>query len=719
MDKYLKTFVEKVNGLRIYEKYKDSIYDMSETLVKETLELTAKLVTDENGYSVQQALKASSDHFCSEIAKNLTKCKRDIRYSNKPEFVPPQEKSLGSRYNKSAVKDTPTKYQGKIPDILQYIPIRETARSVLNQDDNLSKYIEYNLDKQSKGAHICQHGIYKGNCCGQVYQNNEFFKENPEAMQIHIGSDDFEVANPLGPHATVYKICAIYFTIRNMPAQYLSKPDNIYLICLCFTDDIKTKEADFNRVWRIIMKDIEYLETFGIDFEGGINIKGTLSILSFDNLGAHVALGYAESCNSRYPCRICLTHKDECKILTNPCTLEYRTIENYTKHMKVIAGLQKVDYGKTKGLRMYCALNDMEYFHTLQNQCLDVMHDLNEGCMHFLLKDLFQYCVSKKILTENELKLRISNFDYGRLDDRNVPSHLNLDKDNLNQNATQSKCLFENIPFILWNYRNNKDLKQVWVCVETLLRISQTLYSYEITEDDVNELQKDIDTHLSSFKTIFKRALKFKQHNLLHYPEYIRNMGPPIYTSMMRFEAKHKWFKDYVKMTNCYRNILKTLALNHQQQFSTKKNTYEDVTTHAEPDSLHAIKENEEKLNLEEEDYIKSIFQTADEVQKINWLEFNSYKYGEGLKVLHNSSVYGIRKIFYVESKVYFFLIKFNYMGFDSFSNSLKLILSEPPEYIILPFQKLLSERPYESHVIENKCFLKATNLDVKNIYNR
>lgn len=99
--------------------------------------------------------------------------------------------SLGTRYSKAAVPSSPTKYDDRIPNIIQYILINKSAKSFLMRDDNLHKYLKLNLDKRSEGAHICQQGIYKGACCGQVFRNNDFFSEHPDAMQIHIGSDDF------------------------------------------------------------------------------------------------------------------------------------------------------------------------------------------------------------------------------------------------------------------------------------------------------------------------------------------------------------------------------------------------------------------------------------------------------------------------------------------------------------------------------------------------
>lgn len=113
------------------------------------------------------------------------------------------------------------------------------------------KYISYNINKNSPGGHICEEGVYRGFCCGSTFKNNNLFRERPESLQIQISSDDFTVTNPLQPRATIYKMCPIYFSIKNISSKFLSKLDNIFLVALCFSDDLKTKETDFNDIWKL------------------------------------------------------------------------------------------------------------------------------------------------------------------------------------------------------------------------------------------------------------------------------------------------------------------------------------------------------------------------------------------------------------------------------------------------------------------------------------
>lgn len=69
-------------------------------------------------------------------------------------------------------------------------------------------------------------------------------------------------------------------------------------------------------------------------------------------------------------------------------------------------------------------------------------------------------------------------------------------KKTLNQNAIQSLNLFLHLPFILRDELNKNDkLKEVWICVTSLLKIIQICLSNYLTDCDVENLAKYIKTH--------------------------------------------------------------------------------------------------------------------------------------------------------------------------------------------------------------------------------
>lgn len=81
----------------------------------------------------------------------------------------------------------------------------------------------------------------------------------------------------------------------------------------------------------------------------------------------------------------------------------------------MIENSTKVDFEKTKGIKRDCALNKLQYFHTMENFSVDLMHDIPERIIPSILHQLFQYCIEKRICSEKELVQKIQFHDYGAL----------------------------------------------------------------------------------------------------------------------------------------------------------------------------------------------------------------------------------------------------------------------------------------------------------------
>jgi hypothetical protein len=54
---------------------------------------------------------------------------------------------------------------------------------------------------------------------GTTYQNNSYFKENPEALGIMLYSDELEICNPLGAAKGVHKLLNVYMTLAEIPKR--------------------------------------------------------------------------------------------------------------------------------------------------------------------------------------------------------------------------------------------------------------------------------------------------------------------------------------------------------------------------------------------------------------------------------------------------------------------------------------------------------------------
>lgn len=402
----------------------------------------------------------------------------------------------------------------------------------------------------------------------------------------------------------MHKLSAFYFTVQNMPAKFRFKSNNIFLFCICYSDDLKTEHTDINDIWKLVVKEIEFLETNGIDTEDGKNFKGTIVYFSFDNLGINLAYGFVASFKAKFFCRFCVMPFEECRLKCHEDLSKRRTIDSYNETLSQIESSENVDVKETQGVKMKCVLNELQYSNISKNFSVDPMHDLNERIVPFALKQLFKQIIRLKVLSEDQLLQKIQYFDH---DQRNTPSRVNFDKSNMGQNATQSRCLLQSTPFIFWEFRENVKLKEIWTCIKSLLRIFTICYSQKITQTQITSLRDQIHIHLTSLKNL---GLSFiaKHHILTHYPSIIEEMGPIVWMCMVVFERKHKILKNLMKNNSNFTNVTHTIAKKHQQNLCEVSDSFQEKIYFGEPKTFA---HNKERF------YATQFIQDTDEIQNV------------------------------------------------------------------------------------------------------
>lgn len=591
---------------------------------------------------------------------------------------------------------------------LQYVPILQTLKSLFSCNEFSSLYFEYNENIKSNVVARDGSKSYTSFNSGSCFKNNDLFRLYPDSIQLLISADDFEPCNALQSKANRHKICGVYMTIQNLPAKYASKLNNIYLVCLCNSDDLKSKQTDFNNIWQLIVNEISELETRGIVVNGR-NLRGTLVHTAFDNLGANVGLGFAGSFSSHKFCRHCTSSKSQCQSCTTESECSVRTIESYNKSLHIIDESETVNLDDTEVLntvKFYCVLSDLKYFHILENPTSDIMHDINEGCIPEVLTHFFKFCFKEKFFTPDHLDNLIKCYDFGVLNNANIPSEVSFTKRSLGQNASQSMCLFRNLPFILNKYRNHPKLKEAWKCVQScVLEICEIVTSYEITELKIQSLEKTVKIHLDLFKRVFNSHLIPKQHFLLHYARTIRTVGPLRQFDMARFDAKHRIFKIFRNRTNNFKDLNKSLAIKHQRKMCMNGFTYKDNVEHG---LLKPF--NDEEILC----YLGNHVELPEKVYQTKFVRCNNYRYSKGLFIIHNQSFHDITHILYIDGCLYFLCLPYFVKKFDSFLNSFEIEKHNIIDLIIVKFSELLYSRSYETKRIGENNYIVSDSLDLR-----
>lgn len=554
------------------QKNSSKMFKLVSSLVDELTDTNIDLINDsQNDYTAEHVITMCRDIISSEISVYETTYKFNKKISSSVSYVHPEERAVGTRVELKHDPNTKIAVPRTIQSTCQYIPIRESLNALFANDRFRYEYLKYYCEK-----HTCIDGQYTNFCCGEIYKESELFSSDPYTIQIQIFTDDFEPCSPLQSKAGVHKLTAVYFAIKNCPINFQSKLNFIQLVCLCYSDDInKSTQADFNNIWQLVVEDMNLLEREGISVES-MTIKAAICYPSFDNLGANISLGFAGSFFADCFCRFCECNSLECSTITREIESKNRTEEYYAYRLKIIESLEKVDYRRTCGVKRDCLLNELKYFHVTKIISADILHDIYEGAMPFVLKLTIELMVTSKIAKKDEIIRMIQFFDFGEMNRKNIPSILALNKSNLGQNGAQMKCLFSNIPFIFAKFKNIEKLTIVWKCIELMAKISQIVHSFEISSDNLNELDDTIAAFLNSVQVIFGVRLIPKLHNLVHYCRIIKTMGPIAYMNTQRFESKHKVFKQIISRSPNFINTCKTLAIRHQQHISMSDFGLED-----------------------------------------------------------------------------------------------------------------------------------------------
>lgn len=700
MEAHIKIFVDKLIVSTLPHDLVDEIVNNTKELVARITLLNKELIRNNASMDVGSALDSTQHFVFSQLNRFNTRYKRKLDCTESPHYVAPKTYSLNQ------------------DDTFQYVSILDTLHKLFANEKFKSVYFAYNNE------HQCEEGVYERFCCGQNFKESVIFQSNRNNIQIQIFFDDVQLTSPLktSPH----KVCGIYFIIRNFPPEFVSKLDNMYLISLC--DSKIVEKHGCNSILEPFIRDLIFLETNGLLVDGRL-LKGTLVQVSFDNLGGNTIFGFTKGFNSTYYCRICICAIQQCRSNTVELVCKIRTKKHYEDQIMKIRQAQgvKLALSETFGIANYCVLNDLNFYHIIDNRSQDIMHDIYEGAMPFILHKFFERLIEHKIITAKEIEEKITSFDYGSLERKNKPSKLCLSKKNLNQNASQMHCLMRHIPFIfvyllkLRDESKKRVVHNIWPVIEYMLKIDQIVSSTRITEKDLINLEKYSQEFLKIITNKLKANLIPKLHFITHYANTIRKMGPLVYLQMMRGDAKHQPFTQYAKRCRNYINICKTLSEKHQEVLTAKwsKNIYCDSINVSKKNSKIEIKTG--VLMNELENHSALIYghfkEAVSRVMLINSVTVNSFMFRKGLFIILSDEMHQIDAVLKCNDSFIFLCTKFTTSKFYEFANCFEIRKSN--DVLLAELDMLVCRRTYEAKNINNQIQIMADNLDMIPIYEK
>lgn len=708
-DSFISEFVNNLIAKGLTNKNIDKIIEMCGQLVvmqNKMFESTFQKNGHEIDIKSKDALEATTKYSCTKLKEVHSDYLRKKHFKSNKFYVEPEEKRICLKWAVKRIPEKDLHFDKFKQGTFQIVKISKTLKALFSHTEFKKLFFEYNATK-----HECVNGIYKRYCCGTSFKDSPHFQSNKNAIHIQIGFDEFETCCALKPKGTLHKVLGVYFKILNMPPKYLSKLNNIFLVLLCESINFQTNSIDV--VMNEIIDDLLTLEKDGIKIDENSCVKVMLTSLCADNLGANVALGFSESHSATYFCRKCTMSKSQTQKATKENAEFLRTDPEYKKVIEELKINPKLDLKETKGINRECVFNKLSSYNVLSNPTFDEMHDVKEGNIQFFLTNFFEYCIGKDIFHVEDLVRRIRDFNYGYLNSRNKPSKLKITRLNLGQNATQCYCIVKHLPYIF--YDKYDELKAVWPIMLNLLKSLTIIYSKEIHESNIINLEKYSHLHLSGSMKIFKKPLKPKGHYFTHYPNQIRQMGPLIEYSMMQYEAKHAFFTNIARKTNNFVNIAKTLAEKHQLIMCNTIHSFKDeinISTKSYP-----ITKCCEFVNYK--NHVEAIESISDHFVT-KFVKVNGYVYRKGLMLVENFEIFEIAYVTRYQNEPYILCQMYDLVKYEKLLNSIKIEKKElgAANIKLLKISELENNQPFEKKICNDSIYLYVENLSVYNQFN-
>ena len=161
--------------------------------------------------------------------------------------------------------------------------------------------------------HVSDSEIMKDVCDGTYIQSHPLMGQGEILLQFVISYDDLELQNPLRSNK-IHKLVMLYFTLLNIPPQYQSQLNNIFLLALARTKDVK--HFGFDQLLYDFLSSIKLLRDEGVYMvlDGQRRrIRGDLIFTVCNTPAAAFLGGFKESSFAFKSCRMCTLTVQEMK----------------------------------------------------------------------------------------------------------------------------------------------------------------------------------------------------------------------------------------------------------------------------------------------------------------------------------------------------------------------------------------------------------------------
>lgn len=577
----------------------------------------------------------------------------------------------------------------------QYIPLLQSLQQLLSHTSVL-EHLE--IHKVKKQPLVKEYRTVRD---GEYFKQNKFLSGEGIKIAVNLYVDDFEICNPLGTSRKKHKLCGVYWVLGNLPPGSHSTLQSINLAVLCKSDDVKA--YGFEKVLEPLLQDLKILEQHGVFISQlGQFVKGSVQCIIADNLGAHSVGGFVESFSGGSICRFCTGDKSEFQVKdVKSGAFQLRTRDIHDAHVQSA----KENATVCCGVKKQCVLTEhLLHFHVSTGYPPDIVHDLLEGVVPVELARCIASLISKKYFTLDDLNTLIQTFPYKWGDKTNRPHVIPrsfTSRSTIGGNAHENWALLRLLPFLIGQIIPEDE--PAWQVVLELKDIVELVVAPIHTDETIAYLEAKIYDHRQRYLELFPHAkLLPKHHYLEHYPHMIRCFGPLIALWTMRFEAKHSFFKQVARHTNCFKNIPRSLAIKHQLMlaYHTHSPTLKNSSLEVTDVSFMPV----DVLNEGVVSQLKQRYPDLSAIHMTKSVSFSGIHYSEGMLVAHGS-VDGLPRfneiiqMCIVKGKLYF-LVKDFCVWYREHYRAFELSASPTREVTLIELGELKDPYPLVDYLI-------------------
>ncbi|KAB0790200.1 hypothetical protein PPYR_15466, partial [Photinus pyralis] len=632
-------------------------------------------------------------HTLSDVQTMLAEFKSEYRcfkyFEECDSFIRPEVFSVGEHpvLNNKSTTQHPVLALKKIE--IQKIPLRRVLQKFLELPNVYNILQQYLQEEDSKPSSVLSN-VFQGS----LWQSMKTKFGNRTVFPLYMFFDDFESCNPFGSKAGIHKIGAVYVSLACIPPEYSSILENVFLAQLFYSKDRTT--VGNGKIFSKLLEEFKYLEEYGIE----VHISSKRYLLG-DNLGLNSILGFNESFNANYFCRICKTSKELSKIQSIEDFNTLRTINNYDEDSRNLSF----------GIKQICIFNDLRFFHVVENISVDLMHDLLEGVLRYDMAHILNNLISKKFVSLPLVNSRIKFFKFSEADIGNpipIIKIEHLQKNYLTLSASEMLAFVVYFGILLGDRVPDND--EVWEFYLNLHRIIHIITSRTISRNAVELLKTLIDNHNKDYCALFNDSLKPKHHILVHYPTVILKIGPPRLIWGMKYESFHKTLKNFAGAVTTRKNIIATLAVKQQLKLSSRFLSVRGIDDNICLGPCEGlISQLPEFFVIERLLNSHLITFNSNEAVIVNWVKINNIKYKEGLCLQFTENdipdFIKIKFIFHINNEIYFVGCLIYTIGYNTHIQAYEIrdeIICDskisPNNFKLIPSRNMLNRKPSNIH---------------------